>query len=119
MFIQGSAMADKKFTDEAVKAHNDYRKRHQAAPLSHAKDLSAQAQKWADHLAATDSFQHSDVTLKGVRLGENIAMKWSSRPDAYGGQCVRLSVSVCLSGCPSGCLSVCLWRGRGWGRTSP
>lgn len=82
----GPAMADKKFVDDAVKAHNEYRKRHQASPLSHNKDLSAHAQRWADHLASTGSFQHSDATLKGEKLGENIAMKWSSSPDAYTGQ---------------------------------
>ena len=79
-------MADKKFIDEVVKAHNEYRKHHQAAPLSHAKDLTAQAQQWADHLASTGSFQHSNATLKGEKLGENIAMKWSSTPSAYTGR---------------------------------
>ncbi|KAL4218952.1 CRISP [Mactra antiquata] len=79
-------MADKKFIDEMVKAHNEYRSRHQASSIKHAKDLSEFAQKWADHLVATNSFQHSNCELKGERLGENIAMKWSSQPDAYSGQ---------------------------------
>ena len=57
----------------------------QASSLSHAKDLTDYAQKWADHLVATNSFQHSDCNHKGQKLGENIAMKWSSRPDAYTG----------------------------------
>ncbi|XP_053381289.1 uncharacterized protein LOC123555358 isoform X2 [Mercenaria mercenaria] len=81
-----SKMADKKFIDEMLHAHNEYRARHQAAPLKHSKDLSEFAQKWANHLVATNSFQHSNCDLKGERLGENIAMKWSSRPDAYSGQ---------------------------------
>lgn len=79
-------MPDKQFIDEIVKAHNEYRSRHQASSLSHAKDLTDYAQKWADHLVATNSFQHSDCNHKGQKLGENIAMKWSSRPDAYTGQ---------------------------------
>lgn len=83
--IQGPAMADKTFIDEIVKSHNEYRKRHQADSLSHSRELSAQAQKWADHLAATGTFQHSNVSIKGEKLGENIAMKWSSRPEAYSG----------------------------------
>ncbi|XP_060558479.1 uncharacterized protein LOC132718772 isoform X2 [Ruditapes philippinarum] len=79
-------MADKKFIDEMLQAHNEYRSRHQASPLKHAKDLSEFAQKWANHLVATNSFQHSSCDHKGERLGENIAMKWSSQPDAYTGQ---------------------------------
>lgn len=79
-------MADKKFIDDMLRAHNEYRSRHQASPLKHAKDLSEFAQKWANHLVATNSFQHSNCDLKGERLGENIAMKWSSQPDAYTGQ---------------------------------
>ena len=59
---------------------------NQASPLKHAKDLSEFAQKWANHLVATNSFQHSNCDLKGERLGENIAMKWSSQPDAYTGK---------------------------------
>ncbi|XP_067661889.1 uncharacterized protein [Haliotis asinina] len=84
--FQGQNMSDRKFIDEVVKAHNEYRSRHQASPLSHSKDLSSTAQKWADHLALTNTFQHSNTSLKGEQLGENIAMKWSSRPDAYTGQ---------------------------------
>ncbi|XP_071097472.1 uncharacterized protein [Haliotis cracherodii] len=83
---KGQNMSDRKFIDEVVKAHNEYRSRHQAPSLSHSKDLSSTAQKWADHLALTNTFQHSNASLKGEPLGENIAMKWSSRPDAYTGQ---------------------------------
>ncbi|KAL5012919.1 hypothetical protein ScPMuIL_011470 [Solemya velum] len=79
-------MADKKFTEEVIKAHNAYRKTHQASDLEHSKDLSEHAQKWADHLVASNGFQHSDCMVKGERVGENIAMKWSSQPDNYTGQ---------------------------------
>ncbi|KAL8600846.1 hypothetical protein ACOMHN_056504 [Nucella lapillus] len=82
----GSSSMDKNFVEETIKAHNEYRKRHQAPPLSHSKELSAQAQKWADQLAATGSFQHSGATIRGEKLGENIAKKWSSAPQAYTGQ---------------------------------
>lgn len=76
----------KAFIDECVKAHNTYRKKHGVSSLSHAKDLSAFAQKWAEHLAATNSFQHSDCMHKGDRLGENIACKWSSSGGDYSGK---------------------------------
>nr|XP_022326648.1 cell wall protein PRY3-like isoform X2 [Crassostrea virginica] len=76
----------KAFIDECVKVHNTYRKKHGASSLSHAKDLSAFAQKWAEHLASTNSFQHSDCMHKGERLGENIACKWSSSGGDYSGK---------------------------------
>lgn len=50
------------------------------------QDLSAFAQKWAEHLAASNSFQHSDCMHKGDRLGENIACKWSSSGGDYSGK---------------------------------
>lgn len=76
----------KAFIDECVKVHNKYRKKHGVSSLSHAKDLSAFAQKWAEHLAASNSFQHSDCMHKGDRLGENIACKWSSSGGDYSGK---------------------------------
>ena len=78
-------MADKKFIDEVIKAHNQYRANHQAPPLTHNKELSAHAQKWADRLAETDTFEHSDPDYNGKNVGENIAMKWSSKPKEYSG----------------------------------
>ncbi|ESO85877.1 hypothetical protein LOTGIDRAFT_130175 [Lottia gigantea] len=78
---------DRKFIDEVVDAHNVYRSRHQVSPLSHSRELSQTAQKWAEQLAATNSFQHSSSSYRGESLGENIAMKWSSRPDSYTGKC--------------------------------
>ncbi|KAL3872137.1 hypothetical protein ACJMK2_040088 [Sinanodonta woodiana] len=74
------------FIDDAIKAHNEYRKLHGVGPLKHAKDLSKYAQNWAEHLAATNSFQHSDCTHKGERIGENIACKWSSSGEDYTGK---------------------------------
>lgn len=78
-------MADKKFIEEVIKSHNGYRKTHQASDLEHSKDLSKHAQKWAEHLVAINGFQHSDCDVKGERVGENIAMKWSSQPNSYTG----------------------------------
>ncbi|KAJ8321177.1 hypothetical protein KUTeg_001302 [Tegillarca granosa] len=73
----------KKFIEEIIKAHNEYREKHQAPPLRHSAELTSEAQRWADHLAATNTFQHSNAKIGGERLGENIAMKWSSKPDSY------------------------------------
>lgn len=79
-------MSSAKFIDDAVTAHNEYRQRHQVAPLKHNQDLSAFAQKWADHLASSGAFQHNpNRDFKGNVLGENIAMKWSSGGEDYNG----------------------------------
>ncbi|XP_033733310.1 cell wall protein PRY3-like isoform X2 [Pecten maximus] len=81
-----SEMAEKKFIDEVLEAHNIYRAKHNCPPVEHAKDLTDAAQRWADHLAKTNGFAHSDCDLNGTRMGENIAMKWTSGPDNYTGQ---------------------------------
>ena len=44
-----------------------------------ASDLTAHAQAWADKLAKENKFAHSKCTLEGgEKIGENIAMKWTS-----------------------------------------
>ncbi|OWF46342.1 uncharacterized protein LOC110455840 isoform X2 [Mizuhopecten yessoensis] len=83
---QNTTMADQNFIDEVVKAHNNYRAKHQSGPIVHSSELTSVAQRWADHLAKTDGFQHSDCKHDGKSIGENIAMKWTSGPDNYTGQ---------------------------------
>lgn len=71
------------FIDGVVKAHNKVRDKHGASKLKHSKELSGHAQKWAEHLASTGSFQHSQCMLNGERIGENIACKWSTGGGDY------------------------------------
>jgi len=73
------------FIQESIESHNKLRAEHGCPPLVHAQDLSDFAQKWADQIAATGRFQHSDAKLNGVKLGENIAMRWSSGGADYDG----------------------------------
>ena len=48
-----------------------------------AADLTEHAQAWADKLAKENKFAHSKCTLEGgEKIGENIAMKWTSDPAA-------------------------------------
>ncbi|XP_012946763.1 Golgi-associated plant pathogenesis-related protein 1 [Aplysia californica] len=82
----GGQVDIKQFREQALKAHNERRLKHGVPPLKLSSDLNDYAQKWADHLVKTGSFQHSDVTLKGTRLGENIANKWSSSGADYTGE---------------------------------
>lgn len=76
----------KEFIDDAVKTHNDLRKKHGVPSVKHSKDLSDYAQKWAEHLAATGSFGHSSCQLKSDRLGENIACRSGTGNVDYSGK---------------------------------
>lgn len=63
----------------ALKAHNIHREKHSAPPLELNRELCDMAQKWANHLADHDLFEHSDREnrkYKGWSAGENLA--WSS-----------------------------------------
>jgi uncharacterized protein YkwD len=62
---------DKDFLKAALKAHNEYRKKHHAPPLELSDDLCKVAQAWADKIAANDKMEHSENGY-----GENI--HWSS-----------------------------------------
>jgi len=58
---------DDKFIDECLKAHNEYRAKHKAAPLVLNKELCKIAQARANHNAAQGKMQHGDSGY-----GENI-----------------------------------------------
>ena len=79
-----------KFRDEALRAHNKYRANHSAPSLKLNREICATAQSWADNLARTNSFKHSsDRNYKGDKMGENIAMKYTSSMDYYSGKNFR------------------------------
>jgi glioma pathogenesis-related protein 2 len=59
--------------------HNYYRARHSAAPLVISQRLNRIAQSYAEHLAATSTFEHSGSRLDNEPLGENLYMQWISR----------------------------------------
>lgn len=94
-FVASFQRNDRPFTDEVIRCHNDYRQKHGAQPLRHSPELSTQAQRWAEVLAQTNTFKHSSASIRGESLGENIAMKWSSRPqDTYSGNLTSWSVYI-------------------------
>lgn len=76
----------KEFIDDAVKSHNELRKKHGVPSVKHSKDLSDYAQKWAEHMAATGTFGHSSCQLKSDRLGENIACRSGTGNVDYSGK---------------------------------
>lgn len=71
---QSSSDPKASFIADTIKVHNDYRDKHGTPHVTHAQDLSDYAQKWAEHLAKTGKFDHSDCQHNGGRIGENLAM---------------------------------------------
>ena len=66
------------FIFEAITAHNDYRLLHGAPPLVHNPNISQIALNWANKLAKTNSFEHSQNLFNNERLGESLAMSSES-----------------------------------------
>lgn len=65
------------FAQEALKAHNNYRKRHGVEPLKLSSDLCNFALQWAQKLAYEDGFYHRPSNS----YGENIYMSYNSNPN--------------------------------------
>lgn len=62
------------FINEALKTHNDLRSKHLSPSLKLNKDLNQIAQKYAEKIARSNNFAHSDNEYKGDPLGENLYM---------------------------------------------
>ncbi|XP_034152943.1 repressed by EFG1 protein 1 isoform X2 [Esox lucius] len=69
------------FESQFVDAHNDYRQKHGAPPLTLSSDLCISAQKWADHLLSSKCLEHSSTDH-----GENLYYASSSVPKEYNGK---------------------------------
>jgi uncharacterized protein YkwD len=64
------------FAARVVATHNAERARVGTNPLAWSNTLATDAQKWADHLAKTNSFEHASQTGEGENL-------WSGTRDSY------------------------------------
>ena len=60
------------FQKESLEQHNLLRKKHHVDDLMINKELCDIAQKYANKLASTDTFQHSRSNFKGRPMGENL-----------------------------------------------
>lgn len=65
-------ISQKKFINEAIEAHNRYRKLHNVPPLEHDPILSDIAADWAEHIATHKVLQYRDGEYKNKPHGENI-----------------------------------------------
>ncbi|CAF1465027.1 unnamed protein product [Rotaria sordida] len=83
--------SNSKFQGDMLKLHNHYRARHCAPPLVLSQQLNQIAQSYAEHLAATSTFEHSGNQLGSEQLGENLFMQWISfgRPTASGREAMQ------------------------------
>jgi len=76
-------LSNTEFAEEVTRIHNEKRKLHQAYCLRLNDELTALAQGWADHLSQSRDLAHSGHKLKGIRVGENVAMKWAPNGAGY------------------------------------
>ena len=60
---------------QILDAHNAYRKKHCVGEVTLDDELNQSAQKYADEMASTNIFEHSDQDV----VGENLYMKSSSK----------------------------------------
>ncbi|WP_406238436.1 CAP family protein [Nocardia sp. NBC_01009] len=67
------------FAQDMLNAHNQYRAKHGSPEMVLDPAVSASAQRWADHLADTQIFEHS----KGSGNGENLAAMWGGRHTGF------------------------------------
>jgi uncharacterized protein YkwD len=74
-----------RFIQEALEAHNKYRRRHNVPMLIHNPELSKIAQDYAKQIARQGSLIHSKNKYKSQNLGENLAFSYDSRVDYYDG----------------------------------
>ena len=75
--ISSTPVSGTDFQREALEQHNIYRRKHHVGDLVLNEELNNIAQNYANKLAATNSFQHSNNSLSnGEPLGENLFMVW-------------------------------------------
>ncbi|WP_280398003.1 CAP family protein [Nocardia carnea] len=67
------------FAQDMLAAHNQYRAKHGAPAMVLDPAVSASARRWAEHLADTQKFEHS----QGSGNGENLAVIWGSRHTGF------------------------------------
>ena len=69
---QSETITGNYFQQSALEAHNKYRKKHHVGNLVLSKDLCDIAQRYAETLARTGNFAHSNAKYNGKNMGENL-----------------------------------------------
>ncbi|KAG7314644.1 hypothetical protein KOW79_021947 [Hemibagrus wyckioides] len=73
--------ADNSFAAEFLQAHNEYRSKHGAPPLTLDPNLNQSAQAWAQNLLSIKTLKHSNT-----KVGENLYYTYSSPPKKVPGR---------------------------------
>lgn len=76
-------ISKKEFCERVTKIHNLNRSRHGSYALRLNDELTTMAQQWADALTQERELSHHTFKLRGVRIGQNIAMKWTPNSAIY------------------------------------
>ena len=70
---------NKDYISDALKSHNEYRKKHKSGDLEINPELCKIAQEYSDTLAKTKNFKQSGNKFNGKPLGENIFMCFANK----------------------------------------
>jgi len=63
------------FRKESLMVHNQYRKKHRVSDLVSNQELDLISQRYAQKIASSGNFKHSDCMFKNDHMGENIYMQ--------------------------------------------
>lgn len=66
------------FAQDALESHNNYRRVHNTMDMKLDRDLSNQAQGYAEKIASMHSLTHSSSQERGDDVGENLAYSCKS-----------------------------------------
>ncbi|KAI3378231.1 hypothetical protein SNEBB_009128 [Seison nebaliae] len=73
----GNSYGSDNFMTEAIKTHNEYRKKHGIDKLEHNNELDRLADGFAKEIAKSGQIYHGRTRYKNGQVGENIAMYFS------------------------------------------
>ena len=69
---KSTSIAGTEFQKTALEAHNKYRRKHHVGNLVLNEELCEIAQKYAEYMARTGNFAHSNGKYNGENMGENL-----------------------------------------------
>lgn len=87
-----SLISQNRFSNEALKAHDQYRAKHHVSPLELDDNLSNLAVEWAEKLASEDRLKYRDGEYLKQPIGENILRVKLNSKLYFSGKILNFSV---------------------------